>query len=119
MTAKIFEIQVQDDHLARLTYARKPIHAVAELIWNAIDADADNVSVSLRPGALGGIDAVEVADDGHGIPYADAEALFSGLGGSWKQGGHRSRQKKRILHGKEGRGRFRAFALGRVVDWSG
>jgi hypothetical protein len=58
-----------------------------------------------------------VADNGHGIPYPDAEDLFSRLGGSWKQGGHRSHEKRRILHGKEGRGRFRAFALGRVVDW--
>ena len=61
--------------------------------------------------------AIEVADDGHGIPYPDAESLFSRLGGSWKTGGRHSREKRRILHGKEGRGRFRAFAIGRVVDW--
>ena len=32
MTAKAFEIQVQDDHLARTTQTRKPIFAPAELI---------------------------------------------------------------------------------------
>lgn len=117
MTAKTFEIQVHDDHLARLAQVRKPILAVAELIWNAADADADEITVSLRDGPLGGLETIEVRDDGHGIPYADAEQLFSGLGGSWKQGKHRSKEKNRILHGKEGRGRFRAFALGRVVDW--
>jgi hypothetical protein len=61
--------------------------------------------------------SIEVADNGHGIPYDDAEKLFSNLGGSWKQGGKRSLEKRRLLHGKSGRGRFRAFALGRVVDW--
>ncbi|MFZ3324591.1 MAG: ATP-binding protein, partial [Methylocella sp.] len=117
MTGKTFEIQVQDDHLQRISQVRKPILAVAELIWNAVDADADCVDVVLHDDNLGGFKTIEVADNGHGIPYPDAEDLFSRLGGSWKQGGHRSHEKRRILHGKEGRGRFRAFALGRVVDW--
>ena len=117
MTGKTFEIQVQDDHLQRISQVHKPIFAVAELIWNAVDADADRIDVLLHDDQLGGLKAIEVADDGHGIPYPDAEDLFSRLGGSWKQGGHRSHEKRRILHGKEGRGRFRAFAIGRVVDW--
>ena len=117
MTIRSFEIQVHDDHLARIAQVRKPILAVAELIWNAVDADADEVSVSLTDGPLGVLESIRVRDDGHGIPYVEAERLFSGLGGSWKQSRHHSKEKHRILHGKEGRGRFRVFALGRVVDW--
>jgi hypothetical protein len=117
MSVKTFEIQVHDDYLQRIAQVRKPIVAVAELIWNAVDADADRVDITLDDDQLGGLRAIEVADNGHGIPYAEAEELFSRLGGSWKQGGHRSRERGRLLHGKEGRGRFRAFALGRVVDW--
>ncbi|MGB6861461.1 MAG: hypothetical protein WBE32_11065, partial [Pseudolabrys sp.] len=30
----------------------------------------------------------------------------------------RSKGKSRFLHGKEGKGRFKALALGRVVDWT-
>lgn len=118
MTAKTIEIQVENDHLARLAQVRKPILAVAELIWNAVDADARRVNVILRDDALGGLEAIEVSDDGHGIPHDEAEKLFSRLGGSWKNGGQRSHEGGRILHGKEGRGRLRAFGLGRVVDWS-
>ena len=117
MNATTFEIEVQDDHLQRLAQVQKPILAVAELIWNAVDADADRVDVILHDDRLGGISAIEVADNGHGILYQDAGKLFSRLGGSWKQGGKQSLEKRRLLHGKEGRGRFRAFALGRVVDW--
>ncbi len=116
-TGRVFEIQVQDDHLERISQVRKPLYAVAELVWNAVDADADRVDVTLIDDQLGGIKAIEVADNGHGIPYTEAEPLFSRLGGSWKQGGRHSQEQRRILHGKEGRGRFRAFALGRVVDW--
>jgi len=118
VSTKVFEIQVHDDHLQRISQVRKPVLAVAELIWNAVDADADRIDISLFDDALGGLKAIEVADNGHGIPYIEAEELFSRLGGSWKTGGHRSRELHRILHGKEGRGRFRAFALGRVVDWN-
>lgn len=117
MSKTTFEIEVQDDYLQRLAQVQKPILAVAELIWNAVDADADRVDVILLDDSLGGISAIEVADNGHGIPYQDASKLFSRLGGSWKQGGRQSLEKHRMLHGKEGRGRFRAFSLGRVVDW--
>ena len=117
MTAKTFQVQVQDDHLERIAQTRKPVLALAELIWNAVDADARRIQVTLIDNDLGGLKAIEVADDGHGIPYDEAEALFSRLGGSWKQSRRYSSEENRILHGKEGRGRFRAFALGRVVDW--
>lgn len=117
MAAKTFEVQVQDDHLQRISQTRKPVLAVAELIWNAVDADADRIDITLVDDHLGALRAVEVADNGHGIPYSEAEALFSKLGGSWKPERRFSREKRRLLHGKEGRGRFRAFALGRVIDW--
>ena len=117
MTGKVFEIQVQDDHLAHIAQTRKPILALAELIWNAVDADATRIDVTLINNDLDGLAAIEVADNGHGIPYAQAEDLFSRLGGSWKQSCTHSIEENRILHGKEGRGRFRAFSLGRVVDW--
>lgn len=32
--------------------------------------------------------------------------------------GARSKTKVRVLHGKEGMGRFRALGLGRVADWN-
>ena len=117
MTAKTFQIQVQDDHLERIAQTRKPILALAELIWNAVDADATCINVTLIDDDLNGLKAIEVADNGHGIPYAEAKEMFSRLGGSWKQSRLHSIEESRILHGKEGRGRFRAFSLGRVVDW--
>ena len=105
MTAKEFEIRVQDDHLARIAQTRKPILALAELIWNAVDADATRIDVTLIYNDLDGLEAIEVTDNGHGIPYAQAEDLFSRLGGSWKQSRTHSNEENRILHGKEGRGR--------------
>lgn len=111
-----YDVEVQGDYLERLSKAR-PIPAIAELVWNAVDADATSVEIEIERNELG-MTAVIVRDNGHGIPHADAPNLFSKLGGSWKKHGNRSQTKGRMLHGQEGKGRFKAFALGRAVDWS-
>ena len=116
MAAKMLQIEVQHDHLERIAQTRKPILALAELIWNAVDADATRIDVLIY-NDLNGLEAIEVADNGHGIPYADAESLFKRFGWSWKHSCRRSIEESRILHGKDGCGRFRAFSLGRVVHW--
>src|SRR5712672_3379833 len=56
-------------------------------------------------------------DDGSGIPLIkDEEHRFAALGGSWKAKVQRT-PDKRLMHGKFGEGRFRAFALGGIVTW--
>ena len=115
MTEYSYTVEVQPDFLERQSKAR-PIQAVAELMWNGLDADADHVNVRLEYDELG-MTRIVVRDNGHGIPYEDAPELFTRLGGSWKQPGGRTKTKGRLLHGYEGRGRFKVFALGRVADW--
>jgi hypothetical protein len=110
-----FKVQVEGDHLTRLTAAR-PIAAIAELIWNAVDADATRVDVEVQADGLSER-SVAVRDNGHGMPFEDVKVLFGRLGGSWKVQG-RSKTRSRLLHGKEGKGRFKALAIGRVVDWT-
>ena len=115
MTEHSYTVEVQPDFLERQSKAR-PVQAVAELVWNGLDADASRVDVRLEYGDLG-MTRVIVRDNGHGIPYEDAPELFTRLGGSWKKAGGRTKTKQRMLHGYEGRGRFKVFALGRVADW--
>lgn len=116
MADKHYQVVVESDHINKVASA-KPIPAVAELVWNGLDADATRVDVGLERGPLG-LEAVTVTDNGHGIAYEEAEGLFGRLGGSWKAHGRRSRQRGRILHGKEGKGRFKALAIGRVSEWT-
>ncbi len=116
MAEKRYKVEVQEDHLERLANAR-PIQAVAELIWNGADADATIIDVLVESNELG-MQSVVVQDNGHGIPHQDAPVLFKKLGGSWKAHGNRSKTESRMLHGKEGKGRLKALALGRVADWT-
>ncbi|HJP87524.1 MAG TPA: ATP-binding protein [Candidatus Limnocylindrales bacterium] len=110
-------LETQADFVER-TIKAAPIRALAELIWNALDADAATVGVTFERNALGGITAIIVADDGSGMTYEQAVAGFRSLGGSWKDIEKRSRRLKRQLHGKQGRGRLLAFSLrGDRVTW--
>lgn len=111
-----YTVEIQADFLDRQAKAQ-PIVAVAELIWNGLDADAANISVDLEADGLGGLKRILVSDDGHGISLEEAPALFRNLGGSWKRKSTQTRKLKRQLHGQEGRGRFKAFSLGSAVEW--
>lgn len=109
-------VQAQADHIESL-FKGTPLAAIEELIWNALDADAKEVKVDLITNPLGAVDAVRVTDDGTGIDAIKADQTFGNLGGSWKRTGKGTEFSGRRLHGRHGRGRFKAFALGLNVEW--
>ena len=109
-------VQAQADHIASLSKAT-PAAAIEELVWNALDADAREVKVDLVTNALGAVEAVRVSDNGTGIDVLKIDSTFGSLGGSWKMDGRGTGLFHRRLHGRHGRGRFKAFALGSNVEW--
>jgi Histidine kinase-, DNA gyrase B-, and HSP90-like ATPase len=111
-------IAAKPDHLLRLAKQKDPVGAVAEMIWNALDAEAHRIDVDIEVNDLGGVEFVSIADDGHGMPNAACARYFGGLGGSWKTTAKISPDLKRGLHGRSGQGRLRAFALGTQVRWA-
>ena len=106
------------DLVTRLARERDPVRAVVELIWNALDAESDNVRVVLERSAMDAIESVSVEDDGHGIASDEVASTFGRIGGSWKALATKTKNDKRGLHGKLGEGRLRAFALGSRVTWA-
>lgn len=109
-------LEIRSDFVERIRAS--PTKAVAELIWNSLDADATEVVVAFDRSALGAIDAVEVGDNGTGMTHEQAIVAFGLLGGSWKDIEKQSRRLKRRLHGRMGRGRLFAFSLrGTRVTW--
>jgi hypothetical protein len=110
-----FVVQVDADQFDRLAAPTRPLAGAAELIWNALDAEASTVTAVIGRTELDGVDTVSVTDDGHGMTNGEAVRDFKRLGGSWKKTRATSKNGKRSLHGKEGAGRFRAFAIGSTV----
>lgn len=118
-------VRAGQDHL--LQFARRPpIDALAELIWNALDAEADLVDVRIETSSFAEGDTellhvteITITDNGHGITPAIANQAFASLGDSWKKTlNGRTINDKRALHGSLGRGRFYAYSLGQRARWS-
>jgi hypothetical protein len=118
-------VQAGRDHLGQFQ-RRAPVEALAELVWNALDADAETISVTVNTAStvvgdrrVPRVTSVVVTDDGIGITPEVARDTFGSLGDSWRLGqGGRTPHGHRALHGSLGRGRFLAYALGREVTWS-
>lgn len=113
---KAFTVRVEKDHISKLTHVT-PLNAISELIWNSLDAEATEIELSFTTADIG-VTKVHLSDNGHGISYNDAEALFGTLGGSWKRQKKQTDNRHRLLHGREGQGRFRSFAVGSLVTWT-
>ena len=111
-----YSVEVQSDFLEKITRA-KPVQALAEFIWNSLDADASSVDVNIEQNELGAMSKIIVRDNGTGMEYEKAPEMFKSLGGSWKRPGATTKKEGRFLHGQDGRGRFKAFALGRIAEW--
>lgn len=112
---KTFKVQTAHDHFESIMQC-SPLAAIEELIWNALDADALNISVEFRRNQMEGIDCIVVKDDGHGIQKNNYETAFGSLGGSPKRS-LKSTPGGRDVHGKFGQGRIKAFRIGRKVTW--
>lgn len=114
--SKVIDIGVEKDHIESLTKA-SGITALAELLWNSLDADADEIRVEYKPTKLGGYEYIKIVDNGHGLTYEKAQDVFSRLGGSEKKLKTQS-PNGRQYHGKEGKGRYKGLALGDFVKFT-
>lgn len=111
-----FDVELDQQHLQRLT-AATPLTGLVELIWNGLDADAEEVRVEFARNEIDGISEIRVIDDGHGMTVDEAAETFKKLGGSWKGTASGSKTRKRALHGRDGKGRFRAGGIGNRMRW--
>ncbi|WCB95686.1 hypothetical protein DSM104299_04435 [Baekduia alba] len=110
-----FDVALTKQHLESLARTQ-PLTGVIELIWNALDADATEIGVEFGRNVMDGLEEIRVRDNGHGILAREAESLFGALGFSWKRDAQASRGG-RPLHGREGRGRYRAAGIGTRIIW--
>jgi Histidine kinase-, DNA gyrase B-, and HSP90-like ATPase len=111
----VLTLLAKHDHLQKVASTRDYVKALAEFVWNALDADARRVSVEFARNTLGGLESILIRDNGTGISEARAEHDFGSLGESWKLQTSRTPVLSRAIHGKEGKGRLRFFSLAQKV----
>jgi len=113
----VLQLKAQQDALQKAATTRDPVKALAEFVWNALDADATEVTVELDRNALDGLEGMAIRDNGKGITSERANTDFENWGASWKR--NRSRTDlNRAVHGKEGQGRLRFFSLAEKARWT-
>jgi len=114
----VLTLKAKHDHLRKVAATRDYVKALGEFVWNALDADATEVSVDFVRNALGGLESILVRDNGTGISKARAQHDFESLGDSWKLAANRTAILSHAVHGKEGQGRFRFFSLAQKALWT-
>lgn len=113
---KTIDLGVEKDHIESLTRS-SGITAISELIWNSLDSDSTVINIEYNKNTLGGYENIEITDNGRGIDYNKAQEVFGRLGGSEKKTSSLS-PNGRQYHGKEGKGRYKALALGDLVTFT-
>ncbi|MHB1157620.1 MAG: ATP-binding protein [Phycisphaerales bacterium] len=109
-------VEMSRDHLERQAKCH-PLAAVEELVWNGLDAGGVRVDVQFELEELNSVKTITVRDWGSGI-HPDRLAQTFGTVGSSVKLQDRTNSDGRLVHGKEGRGRFKALSLGKRATWN-
>ncbi|UFS57590.1 TIGR02391 family protein [Subtercola endophyticus] len=99
------------EHLGAKMYSQLP-NAIAELVANAYDADATNVTV-----AIGHDGSVSVIDDGHGMSREDLAQKYLRIGRNRRhdEASSMTSSGRRRVSGKKGLGKLALFGIGKIV----
>ena len=113
----VLSVKMSNEHIERNSKVG-PQDAIKELIWNACDADATKISVSLIRNFVidETIEEIIVKDNGHGMKFENMENLLGFYGRSNKTYSEKSPVGRRY-HGKQGHGRYKSFSVGTFVKW--
>ncbi|MBC6396308.1 DNA mismatch repair protein [Aeromonas hydrophila] len=83
---------------------------LSEYIWNGLDAGASNVDVIINTtGELGGVESIEIHDNGEGIDFHNLDRNFD----NWDD----SSKKHVTLKGSQGRGRYSFHKYAAKATW--
>lgn len=95
-------------HIEKITRSTAE-NAIAEIIWNSLDADADNIDLKINYDGLGNIEYITISDDGCGLPFDEFKNNYCQLGFSMKPVSKKT-PKFGLLHGKKGEGKFKILS---------
>lgn len=104
------------DHLGIQMY-QSPVAAVAEMVSNAWDADAEAVRITL-PELLTPKAELLIADDGVGMTFEQCQNRFLEVGYNRRGRSQKSftKEKCRPVLGRKGIGKFAGFGVARVIQ---
>lgn len=109
----IVEDKVLAEVLGRNNFSTKE-SAVLELVKNAYDAGAENLTISFKKSNSTGKLFIEIVDDGIGMSIEDIKNAWMHVGKSTRD--YIDSKTGRVFAGSKGIGRFALARLGEVVE---
>ena len=103
------------DHLGIQMY-QSPVAAIAELVSNAWDADAERVDITL-PTTLSPDAEITLKDNGNGMTFEECQQRYLSVGYDCRAGNPTatSAEKRRPVLGRKGIGKFAGFGIAQIM----
>ena len=97
---------------------QSPVSAIAELISNAWDADAENVSISYPTENIASPDAeIVIKDNGVGMSFEELQDKYLNIGYNRRGANMQSfTEKGRRIMGRKGLGKFSGFGIANLIE---
>lgn len=102
-------IILEDESIKKSLKGHNSYSAIAEYIWNGLDANATEIKISLIKNELGRVIKIIILDNGSGI-------VFENLNDNFKKF-KISEKNSEFVHGKKGEGRFSFFVFSNFALW--
>lgn len=102
--------QIPDEGIKKHFKSYEPCDALIELIWNGIDANANNITVSIDENEVGAVNSAYVLDNGDGIDFINIDDNFGKFNDSAKK-------EDFSQHGSHGRGRLAFHRICHDATW--
>lgn len=111
-------VQLTTDGIKKHLESTTAEQAIAEYIWNGLDAKASAIVAEFICNELGGIEEIKISDNGEGIAYEEIDRKFGVFLDSEKiKARNTSKRISSETHGKDGIGRLTFFAFAQKAEW--
>lgn len=107
------KMQLKNESIETAGLSKDYKKCLAEYVWNAFDAEATTVNIITIRNDMGGLEAIKIIDNGHGINGQNINDTFGVFLASNKS----NKPKWTSIHGSKGKGRFSFISFGRQAMW--
>lgn len=110
-------INITSKGIQKILQKYTPEQAICEYIWNGFDAKASTINLNYFSNPLGGLETIEIVDNGYGINFEELNVKFNPFYESEKAIEFSVPVHTSLMHGRNGVGRLTFFTFSHTAEW--